>query len=602
VTEMQGGTPRGCIFFLKLSAKTRARLSAAWAIVFVLAAAPACQSRARAGRGSGGSDGEAAVTVAPGGAGDAAAVDRAQAPAVPGGNANDPPRPARLPACPAVLPPKPYAPSPDAIVRVHLPADPPVLDPLDESSELASLVLFGLVHEPLLSCGGRDDTGRLPEPAPGLAAKWQVSPAGDQITLHLRHGAVFHDGRAVSPVDVRATLEEVWKARPRMPLARAALADLAEIELPGGDTVRLRLKRPAPIVLRALCDIPIIPALGLGARRTPGREPLGSGPYRFAGWTRGRSLRLVRAARPGLPPAPAAEIVFVIEPDTGRALGRLRRGEIDLLPGLDKVHFPDQVRPAALGPNVALWTLASERVTFLAFDHRREPMSLVGFRRAVSLLWDRAGNAEELHRGLAQPIAAPFGDLPAPAFDATEAGRLLREAGIAPAAAPAVLKPRARSVPIRHRLTLVHAGGKIAAAEVRRVAERLRRLGVLLELKAVTPSDLSDRLRTGTFDLALLSWRGRPHEDPRLRFSEKAGYNFGGFASRRLETLLDELRASDGPQSRHELEHRIAVVLNEELPAVFLYRHVDLALANRRLVGLCNDGGRIDFSQAGLLP
>jgi peptide/nickel transport system substrate-binding protein len=466
-------------------------------------------------------------------------------------------------------------------------------------------VLWQLVHESLLVCPGRDDGrssgARAPEPKPGLAARWQLSPGGDLITVQLRPGAIFHDGHPVTSTDVRATLETVWRGSGHMPQVRAALSDLAAIEIASSDTFRLRLKRPAPILLRALCDVPIVPAGWLSSRRPggPARDPIGSGPYRFGSWQKGKTVRLVRFARPGLAPAALAEIVFQIEPDTGKALGQLRRGGIDLLVRLDGVHYPDQVRPAALGPGLVLLGLPAERTTFIAVNHHKPPLSVPVFRRALSLSWDRGGLAEEIHRGLVTPIAAPpFAPLPEPPFDPALAAQLLRDASLVP---PAPLV-KGRAVPIVHRLTLLHSGGRIVTAELRRLAERLRRLGILLDLIVLDPGPLLDRVRSGQFDLALLSWRSRPYEDPRPRFAAAGPYNFGGFRSPRLEALLDELRATDGPGTRIDLDRRLATLLAEELPAIFLYRHTELALASIRVRGLCNDGGRLDFSQAGLAP
>jgi peptide/nickel transport system substrate-binding protein len=517
----------------------------------------------------------------------------------------DEPRMIVLPACPAAPAPNDVG-AGEGTLRVRLVADPPNLDPLDESSELTGQVMWQLVHESLLVCPGRDESNpspgaRAPEPTAGLATRWQISPNGDLITVQLRPGAIFHDGHPVTSTDVRATFETVWHGSGRMPQVRAALADLAAFEIASADTFRLRLKRPAPIVLRALCDLPIVPAGWLSSRRPggPARDPIGSGPYRFASWQKGKVLRLVRFARPGLPPAPLSEIVFLIEPDTGKALGQLRRGGIDLVPRLDAVHYPDQVRPAALGPGLDLLGLPAERTTFIAVNHRKAPLSVPVFRRALSLLWDRVGLAEEIHRGLVTPIAAPpFARLPPPAFDPTLAAQLLRDASLVP---PAPLV-KGRAVAIVHRLTLLHSGGRIVTAELRRLAERLRRLGILLDLVALEPGPLLDRVRTGQFDLALLSWRSRPYEDPRPRFAAAGPYNFGGFRSARLEALLDELRATDGSATRVDLDHRLATVLAQELPAIFLYRHTELALASTRVRGLCNDGGRLDFSRAGLGP
>jgi peptide/nickel transport system substrate-binding protein len=508
----------------------------------------------------------------------------------------DDPRPLLVPSCTL----RPPAPSPGtsatSVLRVHLGADPGQLDPFDETTRLAAQVLVGLVYETALSCVGRDapETG----PGPALVSQFQLGGAGDVITLQVRPQATFHDGKPVSAVDLRASIDAVWRGGARMPQTRAALADLAGMDLLPGNGLRLRLKRPAPILLRALCDVPVAPAGSIAALRRGAVDPIGSGPFRFEDWTRGKRVRLARFPRPGLPPAALGAIHFEIEPDTGRALGRLRRGELDLMPELAEVHFPDQVRPAALGPGLRLLALPGERLTFLAINHHKPPLGERAVRQALSLLWDRAGFGVELHGGLVTPIGAPpfAPQVPVPPFDPKQALELLRAAGLGPPEA------KARVTPIRFRLSLLHTGGRNGRAELRRFAERLRRVGIFLELTSVDLAQLGERLHSGQFDLALVSWRGRPFEDPRPRFGRHGPFNFGGFESPRLEALLDELRATDNAGTRPVVDQRLGALLAEELPAIFLYRHTEIAIASVALRGLCNRGGRLDFSAASLQP
>ncbi|HEY0714481.1 MAG TPA: ABC transporter substrate-binding protein, partial [Polyangia bacterium] len=467
------------------------------------------------------------------------------------------------------------------ILRVRLPADPPHLDPLDELGDIAAVVLTDLVHESLLTCRPNSD-GATPivQPASGPIASWEMSAAGDVITLQVRPGGIFHDGRTLTSADVRASIESVWKGAGRLPHVRAALVDLAAVDTPTPEVLRIRLKRPSPITLRALCEVPLVSAgIVYGPRRRneggTGNGPVGTGPFRFAGWVKGKSIRLVRFAQPGRPLASLAEVLFVIEPDTGRALGRLRQGELDVIPRLDAVHFPEQVRPAALGEFSRLLLLRGQRHSFLAINHQRPPLDNPVFRRALSLLWDRVGLADELHRGLAQPIGAPpFASLPVPALDVAQATKLLRDAGILPADGT-----NKRVPPIAARLALLHSGSRTARAELRRYAERLRRLGVFVDLQPLDHAALVERLGAGEFDLALVSWQGPAAEDPRPRFATGGVFNYGKFHSSHIDGLLEQVRLGDGPLSRAGLDQRLGVSLAEELPAIFLYRHNELAVA-----------------------
>ena len=54
---------------------------------------------------------------------------------------------------------------------------------------------------------------------PALAESWEISPDGLSYTFTLRAGASFHNGRAVTPVDIVANLERVRDAKTASPIA-----------------------------------------------------------------------------------------------------------------------------------------------------------------------------------------------------------------------------------------------------------------------------------------------------------------------------------------------------------------------------------------------
>src|SRR5204863_8432090 len=161
------------------------------------------------------------------------------------------------------------------------------------------------------------------------------------------------------------------------------------------------------------------------------RQPIGTGPFRFAGWDRGKRIRLERAPEYWGTPPGVDEILFDVDPDAVRALNRTRRGEIDVLARVLDVHYPDQVEATTLHGGAALYRLASRRYSFLAVNLAHYPLSDAPFRRAVAMLWDRQRFSGELHDELARPIGGPplVDDVAAPAFDRPRAIALLEQAG-----------------------------------------------------------------------------------------------------------------------------------------------------------------------------
>jgi peptide/nickel transport system substrate-binding protein len=423
------------------------------------------------------------------------------------------------------------------------------------------------------------------------------------VTLHLRSGVRWHDDRPFGPMDVQATFEAVQRSTSRAPLLRTLLGEVLAVEIAPERQVRLRLSRPSGYVLRALCDLPILPepALrgGVGPLSALGRAPIGTGPFRFSAWERGKRIKLQKNRQGWGEPAAIDEIVFEIDGDGTRALTRTRRGEIDVLPRLLESHYPEQVGPAALGDRLSFVRLSPARYSFVAVNHDRPPLGDVRFRRALSLLWNREALADA-HHGLAHPIAGPpFGAATAPRFAPKEAARLLDEAGYRDTNGDGVREREGRPI----RLTILQpAGSRPFARAAKSFALELRKAGLLLDLATVDPATLGGRMERGEFDLAPARWEGAPDEDPRPLFGPGGEHNVARYRSDRAHALLEALRTADGPAARAPLLARFAAVLADELPVLFLYRHEQAVIVSRRVQGLAGPAGRLDLRRVWLDP
>ena len=479
------------------------------------------------------------------------------------------------------------------VLRVLLEQEPPHLDPLDDPPEPTRDVVSGLIYEPLVECVNGQVRA-------ALAERWEWTADRSSLRLHLRAGVRWHDGGVVSIGDVQASLEAFRRGRSRLSAPAAALADVGAVEgLPDG-AVRLRLTRPGPGILSALCDVPIVPAafaLARGKAATLRNRPIGTGPFRFASWDPGKQIRLSRNPSTWRGVPAADEVVFEIEPDSWRALVRARSGEVDLLSPVLPRHYPDQVRKAARAPQVDLLRVRDERYSFLAVNHQHPALADPAVRRALSLLWNRGDLAREVHLGLAQPIVAPFGRLPSAPFEPKEAVRALTDAGWQDQNGDGIRDRAGTAL----RLGLLHATGPgTLEVEIRRFSTHLQRAGVRLEVTALDPGQVLARLRGRDFDLVPLTWRGRVGEDPAPLLAPAGRFNHGGFRSPRVEALLEQWRAAEDPGAREGVNLRLAQAVADELPAIFLYRHDRLVLVTRRVRGLCSESGRVDLRSAWL--
>ena len=510
--------------------------------------------------------------------------------------------PLRPPPPPAEAVPEPSAVAAPArrggSLRVHLDAEPQSLLPLAEGDAAAAQVTNGLVYETLLDC--RDGTYR-----PGLAESWDVSNDGMRLAVRVRSGVHWHDRRAFGVLDVQGTVEPLLRTGADAPVLRAELADVASIELVTERTVRFVLKRPSDFALRALCDVPMLPdhlVHGIRPEASPiARQPIGTGPFRFGGWDHGKRIRLERnpeywGEAPGVD-----EIVFDLDPDAIRALNRTRRGEVDLLSRVIDAHYPDQVEPTTLHGATTLLRMRSRRYSFLAVNHLHYPLADPRFRRALALLWDRARFAGELHNDLAVPIGGPplTGDTPAPALDRPRAAAALDDAGYRDSDADGVRDHLGHPI----RLTLLEpAGNRQFHVEAHAFALEARKVGVLVDLLPADAATILQRLKRGEFDLAPLIWEGTPDEDPEPLYGGGGAFNYGGYRSSALEALIDEARGAAGPAARAPILTRIARLLADDQPVIFLYRYDVPALVSTRVHGLAAIGDRFDLRRVWLEP
>ena len=484
------------------------------------------------------------------------------------------------------------------LLKVHLEAEPPHLNPLLDTVQVIDRVVGGLVYETLIDCSGEAYR-------PGLADTWELSSDGLRLIMHLKAGARWQDDKVFTGLDVQATLEHLMRSPNRSALLHAMIVDLEGVDILPDRMVRLRLARPSDLTMRALCEIPILPAEPLrtgGARLALlGRSPVGTGPFRVAAWERGKRIKLVRGRAQSLPDGPLLDgIDFEIDADPARALTRVRRGEIDVLPRVSEVHFPEQVSQATLRDALDLYLLQTHRYSFVALNTRRGVLADPAFRQALSLLWDRARFASEFHHGLVRPIGAPsFGSAPADKFDRSLAGLLLDQAGFRDTDGDGVRE--VGGAPIRLTF-LVPASSRTLSAEVRAFAMDLRRAGILLDTSNLDGATLFSRVERGDYDLCGLTWDGRQDEDPRLLLTGQGDFQYTGYKPERYGAAIERIRGASSPAARAPLLKELADLLATDRPALFLYRHDVPTLAAKRVHGLAAVGDRLDLRSVWVDP
>jgi peptide/nickel transport system substrate-binding protein len=170
---------------------------------------------------------------------------------------------------------------------------------------------------------------------PWLAERWEESEDGLSITLYMRQGIQFHNGREVTADDVVWSLEHAFDEEPGHHLADRfqTAASATKID---DYTVQVDYSEVTASKLDGIARLYLFPE---EAAETIETNPVGTGPFRFVEWTPGDQVTAVRWEnywREGLPYLD--EVIIRALPDEQSRLINLRAGSIDALYGVPLVE------------------------------------------------------------------------------------------------------------------------------------------------------------------------------------------------------------------------------------------------------------------------
>ncbi|MGC9018270.1 MAG: ABC transporter substrate-binding protein [Candidatus Bipolaricaulaceae bacterium] len=432
--------------------------------------------------------------------------------------------------------------------------EPPSLDPTTNAAAVIRLLLQGNLYETLLTV---DEEGRF---QPVLARSWEISEDGRAYTFYLREPVFFHDGTACDAEAVRRSFLRA-KDPKRGHVHPEYFQEIEEIQVLDDSTVRFVLARSdaAFLALLALGDAVVVPD-----RDDLGKNPVGTGPFRFDRWDPGYQLRLVRYERYWDQGKPKLEaIIFRFIADPASQLVSLRSGDVDVI----VEATPELAQSLGHSPGIGVLSAPQDLVQILAINKTRPPFDSLAVRKALALAVDR----EELIRLVSLGYASPVGSHLAPTapyyadmtwvypHDPERAKELLVESGY-PQGFSAVLTLPANYV--------FH----VRTGEV--LASQLARVGINLRLELVDwPTWLERVYGQGDFDLTVIGHVGRL--DPALTLifygPDRPDYYFRrGWDNPELDELLRLGASTVDPKARQSIYTVAQYLIARDVVNVFL--------------------------------
>jgi peptide/nickel transport system substrate-binding protein len=459
--------------------------------------------------------------------------------------------------------------------RVIIHAAPLSLNP-DLATDEPSLVVGRNIFNQLIAVDSEQNL------IPDLARAWDVSEDGQTYTFHLTEGVSWHDGQPLTSADVKWTFEALKSGSG---LGHDVANRIAVIEAPDDHTVTFRLGSPWAPFLAEIASFGtfVLPRHVYSSadwRTAPANDrPIGTGPFRFASWSKPGPIVLVANPRYFGHGPYLDRLTFVIAaPDRiddllieGAADYTVVRPSIDVLAPLQQ-H------------GLVIHTSPSDSRYYCAFNMTKGPFSDPRVRRAVNLGIDRLELVERALGGYGAPAFTFY--TPMVEWAHNSAARVgMADRGAARALLDAAgFKPDRRGV--RISATLIVASDVAPFGDIaRHLRGQLREIGLAID---VEPIPLNAWIRrafdTHDFDLALFGGTQGPDPDVlRLRFGTGS---FFGYSNPAFDRTVDEAARTLDVSRRARAYFRAQEILSSDLPVAPLAEAVRVVVYNKRVSGL----------------
>jgi len=471
----------------------------------------------------------------------------------------------------------------------------PLLSTMDLSYDMSSLMFSYLVT-------ANAQGALIPDLATAVptVANHGISADGRSVTYHLRRGVRWHDGVPFDARDVAFSWRAIMSPRNNV-LHREGYQEVVRIDTPDPYTVVVRLRRRyPPFVTQFFTTLqegakPVVPA-HLLARYAEINDvpfnaaPVGTGPFRFVRWDRGRDIVLERndayfRGRPKLD-----RVVLNVLPDANTVATSLQTHAIDLIVNGNPVMYQRFHDVPGIVDRVTPWNA----LRLIMFDDARPAMREPAVRRALSVAIDVRTLIAKLTFGtgaatgeLGAPTSLGYAQLPPYPYDPALARALLERDGwhLGPGGV------RVKNGAPLDLLFVVPAGADEQNFAVQ-IQAMLAQIGARVTIKTFPYKGIfafDGPIVRGRFDLSV--YGNTLNYDPDStsllgcnQFVPK-GENESRFCDPRVDALERAGLATDDPAERAAIYRRIGRIVHDAVPYLPLYLRRRISIYNDDLHG-----------------
>ena len=451
--------------------------------------------------------------------------------------------------------------NPPQTLRIGIADDADALDPT-LSRTLVGRFVFASLCDKLVDIDAKLNI------VPQLAASYSWIDS-KTLEFKLRPNVKFHDGTAFDAEAVKFNMERHLTLSGST--RKGEIAGLDHVEIIDPLTVRMVLKAPNSPFLAQLSDrsgMMISPKAATAAGANFGQHPVCAGPFKFT--ERVPQDRIVVdkfADYWDVGNVHLNRVVYQPIIDNTVRLANLRAGSLEMAERL----APTDVAQIKGDPKLKLEIFDGLGYQSLAFNiaNGKQPRSAMmkdaRVRQAFVAAIDRQAIIDVVYNGLFTPVAQAVP--PSSPFYAPS----VKPAGRDLAKAKALLAAAGVTTPVTVELMIINSPDQRQTGEV--IQSMAAEAGFVVKLRATEFVTALKAQSDGDFEVFLIGWSGRADADGNLynTIHTDTPLNDTKYSSPAADTLLEQARIATDVGARRELYGKLAMILNEDVPIMYVY-------------------------------
>ncbi len=431
---------------------------------------------------------------------------------------------------------------------------------------------------------------------PHLAERFEVSKDGKEFTFYLRKDVKFHDGSMMTSEDVDYSFKALFDDLHESYALRSFYTNFIKSEIIDKYTIKFTAKDSYYLNLEVIGGLRVFPKAFYSKQTKENRlakTVMGSGPYKFDKWNKGKNIALVENTDWWGRANPATKdmyrfkrIIFKFIKEANLRRAMLERGKLDYEERVRPEDFVKKMNEKPWG-ETALKIKATNKLpkqlSFIGLNNNNKILKDKAVRKALAYLVNREFLNEKFYYGMNAPATGPFrlaSDYSNPKtkpipFDPQKAKDMLTKAGWTDTDKDGLLDKVIDGVKTPFEFNLMNPN-KDTEKVITVIKEDMKKAGVKMVIETLDWNAFTKALDERKFDAVIMAWGGGGVDpDPTQIWHSKSakgtGSNFVSYKNPAVDNLITEAINTVDKQSRIKKFHMIHDMIAEDAPYIFFF-------------------------------